>query len=354
MTRLATPDLTVRGAGIFGLSIAWAAARRGARVRVIDTAGVGAGASGGIVGAMAPHVPEGWNEKKAFQLGSLLLAADWWAAVQAAGGVSSGYARTGRLQPLADAAAVAVAQARAAGAARLWQGAAVWRVIPAAGAGWEPASPSGWLVEDSLSARIAPRAALVALVAAIRARRGEVLEAAVEDAVGPVIWATGVAGLLDLSRDLGVSVGGGQKGQAALFALSLPDAPQIFAGGVHLVPHADGSVAVGSTTERDSDDPGTDARLDALIARARSLCPALADAPVVDRWAGFRPRPSSRAPLLGQWPGRPGHYIANGGFKIGFGIAPGVAETMADLVLEGRDRIPADFHPETLLARPAR
>ena len=87
MTRLATPDLTVRGAGIFGLSIAWAAARRGARVRVIDTARVGAGASGGIVGAMAPHVPEGWNEKKAFQLGSLLLAADWWAGVQAAGGV---------------------------------------------------------------------------------------------------------------------------------------------------------------------------------------------------------------------------------------------------------------------------
>ena len=29
-------DLTVYGAGIFGLSIAWDAARRGARVRVID------------------------------------------------------------------------------------------------------------------------------------------------------------------------------------------------------------------------------------------------------------------------------------------------------------------------------
>ena len=355
MTGLATPDLTVRGAGIFGLSVAWAATRRGARVRVTDTGRIGAGASGGIVGAMAPHVPEGWNDKKAFQLESLLMAQDWWAAVELAGGVSPGYARLGRLQPLADAAAVAVAQERAAGAARLWQGRAVWRVIPATGTGWEPSSPSGWLVEDTLTARIAPRAALTALVAAIRARGGEVLEGvAAEDTSGPVVWATGVAGLSDLSRDMGQEVGGGQKGQAALLWLSLPDAPQIFAEGVHLVPHADGTVAVGSTTERDSVGPGTDDRLDALIARARDLCPALADAPVVDRWAGYRPRAIHRAPVMGAWPERPGHYLANGGFKIGFGIAPGLAEVMADLVLAGQDRIPPEFHPEALLSRPAR
>jgi glycine oxidase len=354
MQAMATPDVTVRGAGIFGLSIAWALARRGARVRVTDPAGVGAGASGGIVGAMAPHVPEGWNDKKAFQLDSLLMAADWWAAVEAAGGLSPGYARTGRLQPLADAAAVAMAQTRAEGAARLWQGRAVWRVVPAQGRGWEPASPTGLLVEDTLTARIAPRAALASLVAAIRAAGGEVVEGAEPPDAGPVVWATGAAGLADLSRALGVVAGVGQKGQAALLALALPDAPQIFADGVHLVPHADGTVAVGSTTERDSADPGTDARLDALVARARQLCPALADAPVVHRWAGFRPRASHRAPVLGHWPGRTGHFIANGGFKIGFGIAPAVAEAMADLVQGAGNRIPPDFRPETLLQHAVR
>ena len=37
-------ELRVFGAGVFGLSIAWEAARRGARVEVVDPFGVAAGA----------------------------------------------------------------------------------------------------------------------------------------------------------------------------------------------------------------------------------------------------------------------------------------------------------------------
>ena len=55
--------------------------------------------------------------------------------------------------------------------------------------------------------------------------------------------------------------------------------------------------------------------------------------------------------MLGAWPDRPSHFIANGGFKIGFGMAPKVAETMADLVLDGHDTIPADFRVEASLKR---
>ncbi len=50
--------------------------------------------------------------------------------------------------------------------------------------------------------------------------------------------------------------------------------------------------------------------------------------------------------MLGPWPGRAGQFIANGGFKIGFGMAPKVAEVMADLVLDGRDAIPDAFRVE--------
>lgn len=343
---MARVDVTVRGAGIFGLSVAWACAARGARVRVIDPGGIGAGSSGGVVGALSPHVPEAWNAKKAFQLDSLLMAAGWWAAVEARGGRASGYGRVGRLQPLADAAAVDLARGRAATAAALWRGAAAWRVIPASGAAWEPVSPSGWLVEDTLSARISPRLALEALVAALGASGGEVVRDGVE--TGPVVHATGVAGLEALSVALGRRVGAGVKGQALALAFPARDAPQLFVEGLHVVGHVDGTVAVGSTSETVWTEAGPDSQLDGLLQRALAAVPALCGAPVVARWAGVRPRAASRAPVLGAWPGRPGQFVANGGFKIGFGMAPKVAEVMADLVLEGRDGVPEGFRVEEL------
>ncbi|MBI1418699.1 MAG: FAD-dependent oxidoreductase [Limimaricola sp.] len=331
---MARMDVTVRGAGVFGLAVAWACARRGARVQVIDPAGVAAGASGGVVGALAPHVPEQWNEKKAFQLESLLMAEAFWADVAEVGGGDPGYARLGRVQPLADEAAVQLARARAEEASALWQGHATWEVVPASGNGWEPPSPSGWLVRDSLSARVHPRRATKALAAAVLARGGQVLTEGAD--AGAVVWATGWAGLAERG------LGNGVKGQAAVLALDRRDAPQLFVGGVHVVPHSDGTVAVGATSERDWDDATTtDDRLDVLLTQVRAALPALGDVTVLARWAGVRPRAASRAPLLGQL--ADGSFIANGGFKIGFGMAPLVGEVMADLLLEGRDRIPEDF-----------
>jgi glycine/D-amino acid oxidase-like deaminating enzyme len=341
---MASWDLTVRGAGVFGLAVAWAAARRGARVRVVDPGGVGAGASGGLVGALAPHAPDGWTALKAFQFESLAMAPDWWAAVGAASGLATGFARTGRLQPLADARAVAAAAARGDEAARRWQGVAAWRLRPAAdlepvAGALLPLSPSGLLVEDTLSARLHPRRALAALAAAITALHGRILPEA-EAGAEPVIWATGWQGLA------ATGLGGGVRGQALALACDAGGAPQIYAPGLHVVPHADGTVAVGSTTEAEwTDTSSTDDRLDALLARAVALCPGLAGAPVVARWAGVRPRAAHRMPLLGPLPGRRGAFVANGGFRIGFGLAPLAGERMADLVLDGAAAIPDAFDP---------
>ena len=343
-----TRDVTVRGAGVFGLAIAWACQRRGARVQVIDPAGVAAGASGGIVGALAPHVPEQWNAKKAFQLDSLLASEAFWGEIETASDRPTGYARTGRLQPLADAGAVAMAQARAAGAARLWQGRAVWRVTDAPVGPLVPHSATGLWVEDTLSARIHPRDACTALAEALRRGGARIGRDGADE--GAVIWATGWRGLQALTERHSRQVGVGVKGQAALLGFEARGASQVFAGGLHLVPHHDGTVAVGSTTERDFDaETATDGQLDALIAAAREMVPALAEAPTLARWAGVRPRSRSRAPMLGAHPFEPGAFVANGGFKIGFGMAPGVAEVMADLVLEGLDRIPDAFRVETCL-----
>ncbi len=342
-------DVTIRGAGIFGLSIAWECLQRGARVRVVDPHGVGAGASGGVVGALAPHVPENWNDKKEFQLRSLLLAEGFWADVEAIGGLSAGYARTGRLQPLADERAMDLARAREVTAAELWQDAANWQVVRAVDVGgWAPLSPTGWLVHDTLTARMHPRAAGKALAAAIAMRDGEIVQEASDE--GAVIWAAGLWDLERISANLGREVGNGVKGQGAVLRFDAAERPQIFADGVHIVPHADGTVAVGSTSEREYCDPNaTDAQLDSVLEKARAVVPALRNAPVIDRWAGVRPRARSRAPMLGAHPICEGQFIANGGFKIGFGMAPGVARLMANLVLDERDEIPDAFRPEASL-----
>ena len=338
--------ITVIGGGIFGLSCAWALARRGAAVRVIEAAHIGAGASGGTVGALAPHVPEPWNAKKALQRDALVAADRWWTEIAAAGGLDPGYARTGRLQP------GATTPERIAAARAHWRGFDLGTTA-APDSALVPDAPGGLWTLDDITARVAPRRALAALAAAISAKGGQIEErAGPQDPgahgaahLGTVIWATGWQGLETLGADIGRPMGLGVKGQSALLDFAAPGAPQVFADGVHIVPHADGTVAIGSTSENGVLTPGTDDQLDDLIARARAICPALAGAPVVDRWSGIRPRARTRAPLVGPWPGRPGHYVANGGFKIGFAMAPAVAEMLADL-LDGADRIPPAFLPE--------
>ena len=334
------------GAGIFGLSIAYECARRGASVVLVDRRGSGAGSSGGLVGALAPHTPERWEPKKAFQLDSLLMAERFWAAVDGRSGLSSGYGRIGRLQAITDAWALTLARERVGQAAELWRGEAAWEVRPVGDFdGWVPPSATGLVVHDTLSARIDPRRACASLVAAL-AGFGVTVQAAAK-LRGAVVWATGYEGLLALSQEVGHEVGNGVKGQSVLLRYDCPGAAQIFVDGIHFVPQDNGTLAVGSTNERYFDDPlAVDGQLDVLLARACSVMPQLVGAPVLARWAGVRPRAKTRAPMLGGYPGKAGHFIANGGFKIGFGMAPKVAAVMADLVLEGVDNIPDEFRVE--------
>ncbi len=347
---MAIADFTVLGGGIFGLSIAWTLTQRGAQIRLIEASQIGAGSSGGIVGALAPHTPENWNSKKAFQLDSLLMAAGFWEQVAEASGRNPGYKRCGRIQTVQDERGLDLARARAVGAQDLWQGKAEWQIVrDDSFAGWAPRSPTGWLIHDTLSGRLHPKQACTALAQALQNKGAEVLLGD-HSVQGTVIEATGVAGLVELSDTLGKSVGNGVKGQGALLEYDTRHLPQLFLDSVHFVPHGDGTTAIGSTSEREFTDPTTtDHQLDELITKARTLCPAMENAPVIQRWASARPRAKSRAPMIGVHPLRPDRFIANGGFKIGFGMAPKVAQVMADLAMGGTDAIPDVFRPEASL-----
>jgi glycine/D-amino acid oxidase-like deaminating enzyme len=277
------------------------------------------------------------------------MAEAFWAGVDRVSGLSAGYGRLGRLQPVDDARGLELGRAREVSAAQVWRGKAKWRVVEGAG-DWRPASATGFCVHDTLSARLHPRRACESLAVAIRALGGEIV---VGQGVseGKVVWATGYQGLQDLSEFFGRPVGNGVKGQALLLRHDARGMPQLFASGLHMIPHDDGTVAVGSTSEREFSSPdAVDDQVNGLLARAVAVCPVLQGAPVLARWAGVRPRAQSRAPVLGRWPGRDGHYVANGGFKIGFGMAPKVAQVMADLVLDGQDGIPDGFRLDSLLS----
>lgn len=336
-------DVTIRGAGIFGLSIAWQCALRGARVQVIDPNGIGAGSSGGIVGALAPHVPENWNTKKEFQFQSLIAAEPFWAQIEKMSGMSSGYGRLGRIQPITDQNQLALAHQRSENAKALWRNKAKWHVINNA-PNFAPVSTTGFWIKDTLSARLNPRLACNALAEALRLQGVSFKREGVDK--GKTLWATGAADLFHISKRLKRPFGNGIKGQAALFDLDRRDCAQVFAQTMHFIPHADGTLAVGSTSEHTYEDgSSTDEKLQKLITDAREVLEDLKHANVIQTWAGVRPRTKSRAPVLGTHPLYPNAYIANGGFKIGLGMAPKVAKVMSDFILEGTDNIPEDFRP---------
>lgn len=210
------------------------------------------------------------------------------------------------------------------------------------------------MTHNTLSARMAPRRYLSALKASL-AGRAEVREGwrctAIDPARGLARFEGGeiAAGRLVLAAETGASPlleavtgrpsGSGVKGQAGL--------PVIQGDRVFIVAHTTG-VAVGSTSEKDWDQPGCDTRLDALVARARLLCPALATAPVVERRAGIRPKAPGNDPMVGSLPGMERVIVATGGYKIGFGLAHLVGDAVAAMIAGKAPRfpLPEAFAPE--------
>ncbi len=352
-------DVLVVGAGVFGLACARACLARGLSVIVADRDGPGAGASGGLVGALSPHPPERWNHKKAFQRDALQGAETWWQAVATEGGTDPGFRPCGRLIPLATPAARDLALARAEGALRHWPGARWTLVAPDHLPDWlDPAAAPCGAVWETLSARLHPRRAVAALAAAVTARGGTIRTGWQAEGVAgtcvcfdrgtltarTVILAAGTGAFPLIAALTGRPLGQGVKGQAALLAAEASDRPMIYTDGLYIVPHADGTVAVGSTSETAFADPhATDTRLDALIDRARRISPALRDAPILERWAGMRPRAPRPDPMLGPLPGHPHVLAATGGFKTGFGLAPAIGAAIAAMAAGETPALPPGF-----------
>ncbi len=347
-------DVAIIGAGIFGLSAAWALQMRGCNVTVYDGGTIGSGSSGGLVGALAPHMPEKWNPKKAFQFAALTSAQSFWDEIESISGLSSGYARIGRALPLRSERLRNQALVRAQEVPLLWKGAAKWDVVDSVD-GCAPSS-HGWVIE-TLSARLNPRQAVAALASALTQQGVYVRENSTIDPdqlphADHVVIAAGAASSA-FTPDFPAEFWSAVKGQSALLDVALSDCmPIVFEGGVYVVPHGRHGVAIGSTVEHEWDDPtSTDDQLHTVIERAALLVPALEGAAIKDAWAGIRPRARLPDPVVGQVPGSERHWLLAGGFKIGMGIGPHMGETLAKLICGEQVEVPPSFTLAHQLAR---
>ncbi|OLP59461.1 D-amino-acid oxidase [Xaviernesmea oryzae] len=361
-------DVLVIGGGVMGLWAGVMALRAGLSVCLIEASRIGAGASGGLLGALMPHMPDRWNEKKALQREALVSLESEIARIEAETGLSCFYRRCGRIMPLLRPQHVERALRHGEDAAQNWPVGHVWRFEAQPGIeGWpdRAGAPAGIVVE-TLTARLSPRALLGALDARLRAdphcrvieddpvrsldaQEGSALSASgLRLGFSACIVAAGVESFPFLAEGLPSSappLGQKVKGQAALLDARIdPALPILFADGLYVVAHENGQVAIGSTSEEQFADPAsTDEQLDALIARAVALAPGLAGAPVIERWAGLRPKAIGREPMVGRHPDLPRLFALTGGFKISFGIAHHMAEAVVGEILGRPMTLPQPF-----------
>lgn len=135
------------------------------------------------------------------------------------------------------------------------------------------------------------------------------------------------------------------KGQMAAVRPERPPLRRIVGGrGAYCVPRDDGRVVIGATVEeRGFDDRVSRVEVDALVATAVDIVPALAGAEVIERWAGLRPGTPDSLPVIGADPELEGLVYATGHYRNGILLAPLTAACVTALVT-GRPN-PRDLSP---------
>jgi glycine oxidase len=163
-------DMLVVGGGIMGLWGAVKAAKAGLSVILIDKGDIGSGASGGVLGALFPWMPDRWDMKKQFQYDALVSLPAELAALEAATGLKANFRRSGRIIPLPKPHLAVIARRHEADAIANWHrgdNRFFWHVADApAVAGYiAPEFGEGGYVNDTLAARCEPRAVIALLKA---------------------------------------------------------------------------------------------------------------------------------------------------------------------------------------------
>lgn len=363
-----TSDVIVIGGGIIGCAIAYAVAKAGLRVRLIERGEPGREASHAAAGMLAPqsealHEPQG----PFFELcrASLQLYPDFVAEIEAVTGLSVDYRREGAVFLASDFTegeilAAAYEKQKAAGLTVEDLTAEDVRHLEPALSG---AIQMGlFLPEDhQVDNRKLTDALVLAAqrqgvdlvtgwpvlglvregdrVVGVRTNRERYAAAVTINCAGA--WAATV----DPERYPSPPVKP-IRGQILVLQARAPLLEHVVhSAHCYIVPRRDGRLLIGSTME----DVGYERRVTAeallrLLTAARQVLPAIEQCTFVEAWAGFRPDTPDHLPILGE--AEPGLLIATGHFRNGILLAPITARLIVELITSGRtSRDLAPFHP---------
>ncbi len=359
MTEKRSFDAIFVGGGVIGLCCAWYAARRGARVAVLERAEPGAGATDVAAGMLAPVGELSFGEPELLEMTLAAARAypEFVATLEAETGMSTGYEQLGALHVALDRDEAAQLR-RIHDLQRALHLDAEWlapRSCRELEPGLTPSFNGG--VHAKGEAAIDPRRLTVALLAAlgaagvevrggtevvdgvfegerlrgVRTAAGEALHAdAVVLAAGA--WSGAVGWLPEHARPAVRPV----KGEVLELRTregAAPPASRIVASErVYMVPRADGRLIVGATVEeRGFDTKVTAGGVLELLREAYRLLPEVAEMELVGSAAGLRPGTPDNLPIVS--PGAiDGLLLATGHYRNGILLAPLTGEAIAELL----------------------
>lgn len=104
----------------------------------------------------------------------------------------------------------------------------------------------------------------------------------------------------------------------------------------YIVPRQDGRLLAGSTSEHAGfARQVTAGGINAILTNAHEISPAVSALPIVDTWAGLRPRAPDSLPVLGPCDEIGGLFYATGHYRNGILLAPVTGELIAEAVVNG-------------------
>ncbi len=109
----------------------------------------------------------------------------------------------------------------------------------------------------------------------------------------------------------------------------------IYSPRAYIVPRMDGRVLGGSTTEPVGFDRRvTAAGMHSILSHTLEICPVVSSLPIIDSWAGLRPRALDSLPVLGPYTEILGLFYATGHYRNGILLAPITGELIAEAIAE--------------------